>query len=89
MLQGNMKEKDFREHPNQKPVALMKWILENYTKPDDLILDPFMGSGTTCVACKLTGRRYIGIEKDEHYFKIARDRINDTIPNKRLFQDLT
>jgi len=52
-----------------------------------LIFDPFMGSGTTCVACKLTGRNYIGIEKDEHYFKIARDRINGTIPNKKLFKE--
>ena len=77
----------FENHPSQKPVALIKELINKHTKPDDLILDPFMGSGTTCVACKLTGRRYIGIEKNEHYIKIARDSINDTIPNKRLFKE--
>jgi len=86
---GLIGKEEIRDHATQKPVILLKQLLTNYTKEGDLIFDPFMGSGTTCVACKLTGRRYIGIEKDEHYFKIARDRINDTIPNKRLFQDLT
>jgi DNA modification methylase len=64
-----------RYHPTQKPLALMKWILENYTAEDDLILDPFMGSGTTGVACHLTNRRFIGIEIDKDYYDIATRRI--------------
>lgn len=64
-----------RLHPSQKPVALMKWCLERYTQPGDTILDPFMGSGTTGVACVQTGRNFIGIEIDPGYFEIARRRI--------------
>lgn len=63
-----------RVHPTQKPVALMEMILLHYTKPNDLVLDPYMGSGTTGVACVNTGRRFIGIEKDAGYFAIAQER---------------
>ena len=66
-----------REHPTQKPTKLMCWIIENYTNPTDAILDPFMGSGTTGVACVQTGRNFIGIEIDPTYFKIAERRIKD------------
>ena len=66
-----------RVHPTQKPVALMKWIITNYTAHGDTILDPFMGSGTTGVACVQTGRNFIGIEIDPTYFKIAERRIKD------------
>ena len=61
-------------HPTQKPVALLEWLIKTYTNPGDLVLDPTMGSGTTGVACQNTGRTFIGIEKDEAYFKIACDR---------------
>jgi DNA modification methylase len=64
-------------HPTQKPLSLMKWVLENYTRPGDTILDPFMGSGTTGVACVQTGRNFIGIEIDENYYRIAEKRIAD------------
>jgi len=63
-------------HPTQKPVALMEWCLRN-TKEGDTILDPFMGSGTTGVACANTGRGFIGIELDKDYFKIAEKRIKE------------
>jgi len=71
-------------HPTQKPVALMKWCLEHL--PDDArtILDPFMGSGTTGVACMQTGRNFIGIEIDPDYFAIAEKRINDARMQLRL-----
>lgn len=62
-------------HPTQKPLALMKWCIELCSNEGDTILDPFMGSGTTGVAALLTGRRFIGIELDENYFKIAQSRI--------------
>lgn len=55
----------------------MKWIIERLTNEGDLVLDPFMGSGTTGVACKLTNRNFIGIELDNTYFDIANDRIRN------------
>ncbi len=64
-----------RIHPTQKSLKLMVWCLENYSKPTDLILDPFCGSGTTCVAAKMLGRDYIGIDISEEYCEIARQRI--------------
>jgi site-specific DNA-methyltransferase (adenine-specific) len=69
-------------HPTQKPLDLMKWCLENYTKEGDLVMDCFMGTGTTGVACVELKRKFIGIEIDCDYFKIAQDRINITIENK-------
>ena len=74
---------DYRNkmHPTQKPVELMKWCIEKVSKPGDTILDPFMGSGTTGVACVNTNRNFIGIELDEGYFKIAQDRINQAVIN--------
>ena len=66
-------------HPTQKPVALMEYLIKTYTNEGELVLDFTMGSGSTGVACKNTNRRFIGIEKDEKYFKIAQDRINKTV----------
>lgn len=62
-------------HPTQKPVALMEYLIRTYTNEDDTVLDNTMGSGTTGVACVNTGRRFIGIERDQGYFNIARERI--------------
>ena len=62
-------------HPTQKPVALMEYLIRTYTNPGETVLDFTMGSGTTGVACMNTGRRFIGIERDEKYFQIAKDRI--------------
>ena len=68
-------KKEQRVHPNQKPVIMACWVLEHYSKPEDLILDCYMGSGTFCVAAKKLGRRYIGIDISEEYCQIARDRL--------------
>lgn len=76
-----------RFHPTQKPLALMLWLIEKYSKPTDLILDPFCGSGTTCVATKMLGRRYIGIELSEKYCEISRRRLNDTVYQPSMFED--
>ncbi len=73
-----------RVHPTQKPIQVMKWLIENYTHEGDTILDPFMGSGTTGVACVQTGRNFIGIEIDAGYFKIAEKRIHDAQQQMRL-----
>ena len=62
-------------HPTQKPVALFEYLLKTYSNENMTIFDPCMGSGTTGVACKNLNRNFIGIEKDETYFKIAQDRI--------------
>jgi site-specific DNA-methyltransferase (adenine-specific) len=62
-------------HPTQKPVALMEYLIRTYTNEGDTVLDCCMGSGTTGVACVNTGRKFIGIEKDPDYFKIAEQRI--------------
>jgi adenine-specific DNA-methyltransferase len=64
-----------RVHPNQKPVELMVKAIERSTSPGDTVLDPFMGSGTTGVACARTGRNFIGVEIEESYFEIARRRM--------------
>jgi site-specific DNA-methyltransferase (adenine-specific) len=76
-----------RLHPTQKPVALMEYLIKTYTNPGETVLDFTMGSGTTGVACMNTGRRFIGIERDEGYFKIAEDRIGAAMspPIKDLF----
>lgn len=63
-------------HPTQKPVALLEYLIRTYSNEGDVILDNCMGSGSTGVACINTNRRFIGIELNEHYFKIAKDRIN-------------
>ena len=62
-------------HPTQKPVALMEYLIRTYTNVGETVLDNCMGSGTTGVACKNTGRNFIGIERDPDYFRIASDRI--------------
>lgn len=63
-------------HPTQKPVALMEYLIKTYSNEGDIVVDFALGSGTTGVACVNTNRNFIGIEKDEGYFKIAQDRIN-------------
>lgn len=65
-----------RFHPTQKPLELIQRLLYHYSNENDIILDNTMGSGTTGVACKNLNRNFIGIEKDENYFKIAEQRIN-------------
>lgn len=70
----NPRNRDGR-HETEKPLSLMVELLLDFTNPGDLILDPFMGSGTTGVACALTGRRFIGIEKSPTHFATAEDRI--------------
>jgi len=75
-VQKFKQEKGF--HPTQKPVALMEYLIKTYTNEEDTVLDPTMGSGTTGVACVMTKRKFIGIERDEKYFEIAEKRISDT-----------
>lgn len=64
-------------HPTQKPVDLCEWLVKTYSNKGDVVLDPFMGSGTTGVACMNTCREFIGIEKDKKYFEIAKKRLDN------------
>lgn len=64
-------------HPTEKPVELMQYYVENSSSDGELVLDPFMGSGPTGVACLNSDRDFIGIELDEEYFRIAKDRIEN------------
>ena len=73
------REQKGKLHPTQKPVALMEYIIKTYTNEGDLVLDNCMGSGTSGVACKNLKRKFIGIEMDENYMKIATERIKNTI----------
>jgi site-specific DNA-methyltransferase (adenine-specific) len=63
------------QHPTQKPLALMEFLVRSYTNEKDTVIDPFMGSGTTGVACAKAGRAFIGIESNKNYFEIACERI--------------
>ena len=73
----NKGDKDLYDHPTIKPLELVKRHILHSTQPNDIVLDCFLGSGTTCVAAKETGRRYIGFEIDKTYFQIAQDRLNN------------
>ena len=77
----NKEDKDNFIHPTIKPLELVKRHILHSTQPDDIVLDCFCGSGTTCVAAKETGRRYIGMEIDPEYHKIAVDRLNGILAN--------
>ena len=68
--------RDGNEHPTQKPVALMEWAL-TFAKKSDSVCDPFMGSGTTGVACVRLGKSFVGIERERKYFDIACERIEN------------
>jgi site-specific DNA-methyltransferase (adenine-specific) len=72
-------------HPTEKPVALMREIIKDFTNKNETILDPFMGSGTTGVACVRLGRKFIGIELDPKYFDIACRRIEEAYKQPDLF----
>jgi len=85
MLQGNMKEKETRIHPTQKPVALYKWILDKYAKQGDKILDTHLGSGSIAIACHDYGFDLTACELDKEYFDKAMERINNHMSQTKLF----
>jgi len=78
-----------RVHPTQKPVEVMRWCIEQLPKESQTILDPFMGSGTTGVACVKLGRKFIGIELEPKYFDIACKRIEEAYKQPDLFIEPT
>ena len=74
----NVKDKKKYKHPTIKPLNIIRNLVEASSEPGQVVLDPFMGSGTTGVACKELDREFIGIELDENYFRIAEERLKNT-----------
>jgi site-specific DNA-methyltransferase (adenine-specific) len=85
MLQGNMANKEKRIHPTQKPVALYKWLLTNYAKPGDTILDTHLGSGSSRIAAYDLGFDFYGTELDTDYFNAQEERFNNHVAQGKLF----
>ena len=85
MLQGNMKNKEKRIHPAQKPIALYKWLLQNYAKPGQTIFDSHVGSGSIRIACHDLGFDFEGCEIDPDYWQAQEDRYNNHILQGGLF----
>lgn len=85
MLQGDMKNKENRIHPTQKPVALYKWLLNKYAKANDIILDTHVGSASSLIACRNTNHKYVGFEIDEIYYKIAKERLDQETAQMNIF----
>lgn len=75
MIQENMKDKEIRIHPTQKPVALYMWLLNKYAKPGDKILDTHVGSASSLIACHKLGFKYVGFEIDPDYYSMANERL--------------
>lgn len=89
MLQGDMKNKQKRIHPTQKPIQLYEWILRNYAKKDYKILDTHLGSGSTAIACHNFGvKEFVGIEIDKEYFDSSKERFEkDTRKTQNIKQN--
>ena len=85
MLQGDMKNKESRIHPTQKPVKLYEWLLSKYAKPGDKILDTHLGSGSSAIAAYYAGHDFVGIELDEDYYKAAKARFDRDTRQESLF----
>ena len=85
MLQGDMANKEDRFHPTQKPIKLYTWILENYAKQGDKILDTHVGSASSLIACNRLGYDVWGYEIDEQYYKLAQERIKRELAQGTLF----
>ena len=70
-------------HPTEKSVECLEWLIRTYTNKGETVLDNCMGSGSTGVACVNTNRKFIGIELDDTYFEIAKERINKAVENTK------
>lgn len=85
MIQENMKRKEIRVHPTQKPVPVIEKLIKDFSNSNDLICDCFLGSGSTGVAALKLNRRFLGVELDKDYFEIAKKRISEWEGQSRLF----
>jgi site-specific DNA-methyltransferase (adenine-specific) len=85
MLQENMKNKEDRIHPTQKPVQLYKWLLLTYGKTGDRVLDTHLGSGSSAIAAHQLNFDFLGLEKDSHYYEAAQKRFKEQTMQQSLF----
>jgi site-specific DNA-methyltransferase (adenine-specific) len=85
MLQGDMKNKEHRIHPTQKPVKLYEWLLKNYAKEGDKILDTHLGSGSSAIAAHYAGFDFVGCELDKDYFNLAQERFDNETRQVAMF----
>jgi len=76
MLQGDMKHKEYRIHPTQKPIALYEWLLRKYAKEGDAVLDTHVGSASSLIACHRTQHKFVGFELDKEYYRLAKERLD-------------
>ena len=86
MLQQDMKNKEQRIHPTQKPVALYKWLIDKFANPGDTILDTHVGSASSLIACHQTGHKYIGFEIDTEYYRQAKERLENETAQTNMFE---
>lgn len=84
MLQEYMKNKEYRIHPTQKPVALYEWILSRYAKDGDIILDTHVGSASSLIACYNTNHKFVGFELDKHYYELSKKRLDAEMAQMRI-----
>ena len=85
MIQGDMKHKENRIHPTQKPVALYEWILTRYAKPEDKILDTHVGSASSLIACHRNRHEFVGFEIDPEYYKAAKKRLDEEMAQMNIY----
>lgn len=78
--------KEGNPHPTRKPIGLIEYLVKTYTKVGDVVLDPFLGSGTTAIACLNTGRECIGMEIEEDFYRFAQERIKISREQTKLFE---
>ena len=84
MIQENMKDKEYRIHPTQKPVALYEWLLNRYAKPNDIILDTHVGSASSLIACYNTNHKFVGFELDKYYYELSKKRLDAEMAQMRI-----
>lgn len=84
----NIEDKKLYKHPTIKPLNIIKTLIKNSSKENEVVLDCFLGSGTTCVAAKELNRQYIGFELNPTFYQIAVDRLNNIDQNGQLYLDL-
>ncbi len=85
MIQENMKNKEDRFHPTQKPIALYEWIINHYAKEGDIILDTHVGSASSLIACHNTNHKFVGFELDPIYYKKAKERLDAEMAQTNIF----
>lgn len=85
MLQEDMKNKENRIHPTQKPVALYEWLLNRFSQEGDVILDTHVGSASSLIACHRTNHKFVGFEIDETYYKMAKKRLDAEMAQMNIF----